>query len=189
MSDAWHCCCIQERSLQEENKALQKEVSCCILLVQALAISLHAIRTMNCLMPWQKKGCASLAAAGGEAEVGQAASAAAGSVGPADPDSSPSPDKLIVFLVHDEAGSAGTPPSIKHLVHTYILTWLTNEFSYMHSSIYLTFGCRIAPNSYPPVTMGKSGEEAVAAAAAPGQAQTQLRIGSLPPWMLSHLNA
>ncbi|KAM0843715.1 hypothetical protein ACQ4PT_057522 [Festuca glaucescens] len=36
---------------------------------------------------------------------------------------------------------------------------------------------------YPPVTMG--GE---AVAAAPGQ-QGQLRIGGLPPWMLSHLNA
>ncbi|VAH30979.1 unnamed protein product [Triticum turgidum subsp. durum] len=39
--------------------------------------------------------------------------------------------------------------------------------------------------SYPPVTMGG---EAAAAAAAPGQ-QAQLRIGGLPPWMLSHLNA
>ena len=38
---------------------------------------------------------------------------------------------------------------------------------------------------YPPVTMGG---EAAAAAAAPGQ-QAQLRIGGLPPWMLSHLNA
>ncbi|KAM0831052.1 hypothetical protein ACQ4PT_065822 [Festuca glaucescens] len=36
---------------------------------------------------------------------------------------------------------------------------------------------------YPPVTMG--GESV---AAAPGQ-QGQLRIGGLPPWMLSHLNA
>ncbi|KAL6880481.1 hypothetical protein ACP4OV_012046 [Aristida adscensionis] len=41
---------------------------------------------------------------------------------------------------------------------------------------------------YTPVTMGERGEEAVAVAA-PGQAQTQLRIGGLPPWMLSHLNA
>ncbi|KAM3366601.1 hypothetical protein ACQJBY_015786 [Aegilops geniculata] len=39
---------------------------------------------------------------------------------------------------------------------------------------------------FPPVTMG--GEAAAAAAAAPGQ-QAQLRIGGLPPWMLSHLNA
>nr|AEO13431.1 MIKC-type MADS-box transcription factor WM8 [Campeiostachys nutans] len=39
--------------------------------------------------------------------------------------------------------------------------------------------------SYPPVTMGG---EVAATAAAPGQ-QAQLRIGGLPPWMLSHLNA
>ncbi|TVU40284.1 hypothetical protein EJB05_13740 [Eragrostis curvula] len=44
---------------------------------------------------------------------------------------------------------------------------------------------------YPPVTMGERGEEVAAAAAsqAPGQTQAQHRIGSLPPWMLSHLNA
>ncbi|XP_062188312.1 MADS-box transcription factor 15-like isoform X2 [Phragmites australis] len=49
--------------------------------------------------------------------------------------------------------------------------------------------------SYTPVmTMGERGDDATAAAAAaaaaPGQApQAQLRIGGLPPWMLSHLNA
>ncbi|KAJ1287402.1 hypothetical protein BS78_02G007500 [Paspalum vaginatum] len=45
---------------------------------------------------------------------------------------------------------------------------------------------------YPPMTMGERGEEAAAAAQLqqqPGQAQPQLRIGGLPPWMLSHLNA
>ncbi|KAL6647661.1 hypothetical protein ACP70R_015098 [Stipagrostis hirtigluma subsp. patula] len=43
---------------------------------------------------------------------------------------------------------------------------------------------------YPPVTMGERGEEVAAAAGVqPGQARTQLRIGGLPPWMLSHLNA
>jgi len=42
---------------------------------------------------------------------------------------------------------------------------------------------------YPPVT-GERGEEAAAVAQQqPGQAQPQLRIGSLPPWMTSHLNA
>ncbi|GJN24267.1 hypothetical protein PR202_gb11999 [Eleusine coracana subsp. coracana] len=41
---------------------------------------------------------------------------------------------------------------------------------------------------YTPVTMGERGEEFAAAAAAP-QVQAQLRIGGLPPWMLSHLNA
>ncbi|PAN09278.1 hypothetical protein GQ55_2G008000 [Panicum hallii var. hallii] len=43
---------------------------------------------------------------------------------------------------------------------------------------------------YPPVTMGERGEEAAAAAPQqPGQVQPQLRIGGLPPWMISHLNA
>ncbi|CAN6170560.1 unnamed protein product [Urochloa humidicola] len=46
---------------------------------------------------------------------------------------------------------------------------------------------------FPPMTMGERGEEAAAAAQQqqqqPGQAQPQLRIGSLPPWMISHLNA
>ncbi|RLM84469.1 MADS-box transcription factor 15 [Panicum miliaceum] len=43
---------------------------------------------------------------------------------------------------------------------------------------------------YPPVTMGERGEEAAAAAQQqPGQVQPQLRIGGLPPWMISHLNA
>jgi len=48
---------------------------------------------------------------------------------------------------------------------------------------------------FPPLTMGDRGEELAAAAAAqqqqplPGQAQPQLRIAGLPPWMLSHLNA
>ncbi|KAK3126177.1 hypothetical protein QOZ80_7AG0552730 [Eleusine coracana subsp. coracana] len=41
---------------------------------------------------------------------------------------------------------------------------------------------------YTPVTMGERGEELAAAAAVP-QVQAQLRIGGLPPWMLSHLNA
>ncbi|KAG8081300.1 hypothetical protein GUJ93_ZPchr0007g5895 [Zizania palustris] len=40
--------------------------------------------------------------------------------------------------------------------------------------------------SYPPVTMGERSDAAAAAAA---QGQVQLRIGGLPPWMLSHLNA
>jgi MADS-box transcription factor, plant len=46
--------------------------------------------------------------------------------------------------------------------------------------------------SFPPLTMGDRGEELAAAAQQqplPGQAQPQLRIAGLPPWMLSHLNA
>ncbi|ONM28050.1 Agamous-like MADS-box protein AGL8 [Zea mays] len=45
---------------------------------------------------------------------------------------------------------------------------------------------------FPPLTMGDRGEELAAAAQQqplPGQAQPQLRIAGLPPWMLSHLNA
>ncbi|RLN34877.1 MADS-box transcription factor 15 [Panicum miliaceum] len=42
---------------------------------------------------------------------------------------------------------------------------------------------------YPPVTMGERGEEAAMAQQQPGQPQPQLRIGGLPPWMISHLNA
>ena len=54
-----------------------------------------------------------------EAEGGreQAAAAAAGAVGPADTD--PGTDKLIIILLHDEAESAGTAASTKHLVHFY----------------------------------------------------------------------
>ncbi|XP_052162147.1 MADS-box transcription factor 15 isoform X1 [Oryza glaberrima] len=39
--------------------------------------------------------------------------------------------------------------------------------------------------SYPPVMMGERNDAAAVAA----QGQVQLRIGGLPPWMLSHLNA
>ncbi|KAF2921118.1 hypothetical protein DAI22_07g006200 [Oryza sativa Japonica Group] len=42
--------------------------------------------------------------------------------------------------------------------------------------------------SYPPVMMGERNDAAAAAAVA-AQGQVQLRIGGLPPWMLSHLNA
>jgi MADS-box transcription factor len=50
--------------------------------------------------------------------------------------------------------------------------------------------CIMPLSSYPPVTMGERGEEAAAAAPQqPGQVQPQLRIGGLPPWMISHLNA
>ena len=53
-----------------------------------------------------------------EAEGGrEQAAAAAGAVGPADTD--PGPDKLIIILLHDEAESAGTAASTKHLVHFY----------------------------------------------------------------------
>uniref|UniRef100_A0A0E0Q384 MADS-box protein n=1 Tax=Oryza rufipogon TaxID=4529 RepID=A0A0E0Q384_ORYRU len=41
---------------------------------------------------------------------------------------------------------------------------------------------------YPPVMMGERNDAAAAAAVA-AQGQVQLRIGGLPPWMLSHLNA
>ena len=54
-------------------------------------------------------------AACGEAEGGRQQAAAAGAVGPAHPD--PGPDKLIIFLLPDEAGSAATAGSTKHLVH------------------------------------------------------------------------
>jgi hypothetical protein len=36
MIDECYCCCVQERSLQEENKALQKEVSCQIAYAEAM---------------------------------------------------------------------------------------------------------------------------------------------------------
>nr|AAG43200.1 MADS box protein 3 [Zea mays] len=46
---------------------------------------------------------------------------------------------------------------------------------------------------FPPLSIGERGEEVAAAAQQqlppPGQAQPQLRIAGLPPWMLSHLNA
>uniref|UniRef100_A0A0D9WUP0 MADS-box transcription factor 15 n=1 Tax=Leersia perrieri TaxID=77586 RepID=A0A0D9WUP0_9ORYZ len=41
---------------------------------------------------------------------------------------------------------------------------------------------------YPPVMMGERSDAAAAATAAV-QGQVQLRMGGLPPWMLSHLNA
>jgi len=74
-----------------------------------------------------------------------------------------------------------TSPSVVYIyAHFLLLLQLINEVCIM-----LLF-------SYPPVTMGERGEEAAAAAQQqqqPGQAQPQLRIGGLPPWMISHLNA
>lgn len=95
-----YCCFVQERSLQEENKALQKEVSCQILW--------HCIekRSVDVLL---------FCAACREAEGGRQQAAAAGAVGPADP-AGPGPDKLIIFLLPDEAGSTGAAASTKHPV-------------------------------------------------------------------------
>jgi len=56
-------------------------------------------------------------AEGGREQAAAAAAAAAGAVGPADTD--PGTDKLIIILLHDEAESAGTAASTKHLVHFY----------------------------------------------------------------------
>ena len=61
--------------------------------------------------------CLLFCVACGEAEGGREQAAAAGAVGPADTD--PGPDKLIIVLLHDEAGSAGSAASTKHMVHSY----------------------------------------------------------------------
>ena len=73
--------------------------------------------------------------------------------------------------------------------------WYTSPsvvYMYAHFLLLLqlTWVCIMPLSRYPPVTTGERGEEAAAVAQQqPGQAQPQLRIGSLPPWMTSRLNA
>jgi hypothetical protein len=61
-----------------------------------------------------------------------AAATAAGAVGPAD--TCPGPDKLIIVLLHDEAGSAGTAASTQHLVHFYAHFYLVLCLNYIWST-------------------------------------------------------